>query len=751
MQKPPGWAASLPDRREARFLMVAGSVWAGALAGRFAWGIWVAAAAAAAMVATKRSGVALVMAAGLVAGALAGWGALYRETEMLAAPVVEGEATVRAVARTDPRSAEGRPWLLARPLVYRTADDQPWTEWFGPVMMIHATDAGELAAGEIFEASGHLVKEAGRRGNSVYAGRMWTGVLARVSPAQGWVVNVGNQARRRVMENLRSGPPDGLGLVAGFLVGDTTQLSGSDLADLRRSGLSHYVAVSGGNVALFLGALWILMWPVASRPRLRSLVGLVALGVFTVVTRWEPSVLRAGLLASLTLGARAVGLPLGSWAALGTTVVVALLVSAELARSLGFALSVAATLGVMTGMRMASERRPRWVWQTLGAALAAQVAVAPLLLGSFGSIPLMSPVANLAAGPLVVVSTILGGIGSVSGWQPLVWPAALAAEGVLAVSRFLSPFPQLGLLGASAAAAAGLMVWRWPSIRLPMLTAVLFALAAVRVSPVLLPVVGADGARPPAVVFLDVGQGDSILVLGTRLTILIDGGPDPAILAEKLRKYRVSEVDLVVITHPHADHVRGLETVVGEMPVRGVWDASHPHQTPAYRMLTERIAEAGIPVYRPTPGQVLQAGELEVEVMGPQRRYKHVNDQSIVLMVTLAGTNFLMAADVQAVAQAELGEIRPDVLKVPHQGAATSDRRWLRANAGRLAVISVGPNDYGHPAPWVERTLADAGARVVRTDRHGDVVVEPAGTGKVADFGEGPDVEGRGSGDAQER
>ena len=116
-------------------------------------------------------------------------------------------------------------------------------------------------------------------------------------------------------------------------------------------------------------------------------------------------------------------------------------------------------------------------------------------------------------------------------------------------------------------------------------------------------------------------------------------------------------------------------------------------------------------------------------MIGPKRRYKHINDQSIVLTVHLAGTDFLMAADVQDVAQAELGDIRPDVLKVPHQGAATSDRQWLRANAGRLAVISVGPNDYGHPAPWVEAVLAGAGARVIRTDQHGDVVVRPAPPG----------------------
>ncbi len=719
-------AAALPEQAEARFLMVAALTWVSALAGRQPWGLWMVVAIGAVMLLSKRSGFVLVMAAGLVGGALSGWGSAHREAEMLSAPVVEGQVTIRAVARSDPRSTWDRPWLLARPLSYRLADDQPWSEWLGPVVMVQATDAGELAAGEVFEASGHLAKEAGRRGIAVYAARMYAGPLTRVSPAQGWLVATANGVRRRVMTNLRTGPSDGLALVAGFLVGDTSQVSSSDLANLRRSGLSHYVAVSGGNVALFLGGLWILMWPVAGRPGIRAIVGLVALGVFMVVTRWEPSVLRAGLLAALVMGAQAVGFPLGSWAALGTTVTLALLVSAELSLSLGFALSVAATLGVMVGMRMASGRRPRWVWQTLGVALSAQVAVAPLLLWFFESLPLLSPLANLAAAPLVAASTILGGIGAVTGWQPLVGLAAMAAEGVLAVAGFLSPFPQLGWVGTAVLAAAGLIAWRWSVMRLPMVVVGAIILAALRYFPVLIPLVGTEGASAPAVVFLDVGQGDSILVLGTEITILIDGGPDPATLAEKLWKYRIREVDLVVITHPHADHVQGLEAVMGEIPVGAVWDASYPHETPAHRLLMERITDRGIPVHRPLRGQGIEAGELAVEVLGPMRRYKHINDQSIVLMVNLAGITFLMAADIQEVAQAELGNIRPDVLKVPHQGAATSDRHWLKENAGGLAVISVGDNDYGHPAPWVEVTLAEGGARVVRTDQYGDVVVKPA-------------------------
>jgi competence protein ComEC len=83
----------------------------------------------------------------------------------------------------------------------------------------------------------------------------------------------------------------------------------------------------------------------------------------------------------------------------------------------------------------------------------------------------------------------------------------------------------------------------------------------------------------------------------------------------------------------------------------------------------------------------------------------------------------LLSGDVETVAQAELGHLRADVLKVPHQGAATSDPGWLDAMGSDLAVISVGPNEYGHPADWVVARLQASGATVLRTDRQGDVVV----------------------------
>jgi competence protein ComEC len=83
----------------------------------------------------------------------------------------------------------------------------------------------------------------------------------------------------------------------------------------------------------------------------------------------------------------------------------------------------------------------------------------------------------------------------------------------------------------------------------------------------------------------------------------------------------------------------------------------------------------------------------------------------------------LLAGDIETVAQAELGHLRADVLKVPHQGAATSDPEWLRGVGADIAVISVGPNDFGHPVDWVIATLEESGSAVVRTDLDGHVPV----------------------------
>ena len=184
---------------------------------------------------------------------------------------------------------------------------------------------------------------------------------------------------------------------------------------MRLSGLSHFVAVSGSNVALFLSAWWLASGPLGWGPRRRAVLGLAGLAVFVVATRWEPSVVRAATMAALVLGGRLAGRAVDGWTALGGSVTLLLLVSGDLAGDAGFQLSVAATAGVLAGGGLWRDRRPRWAWTALGATVSAQAAVAPLLLIHFGSVPLFAPLTNVVAAPLVAGATAAGGVGVLAG------------------------------------------------------------------------------------------------------------------------------------------------------------------------------------------------------------------------------------------------------------------------------------------------------------------------------------------------
>jgi len=502
---------------------------------------------------------------------------------------------------------------------------------------------------------------------------------------------------------------DGRGLLAGFLIGDTSNVSDSDVDAMRLSGLAHFVAVSGSNVALFLLLLFVATGPLAIGPKRRAVIGLIGLPVYAAATRFEPSVMRASLMAGIALSGRLVGVVLEAWQLLALAVVLLLLLDPHLSSNVGFQLSVVATAGVMVGARWPVKGGK--LLRALAVTIGAQVAVAPLLLVHFGSVPLMSPAINLVAAPVVAASTVIGAVGVV-GPGFLVDLASLLAKAVLVLARAGSTLPQLGPLGLGVLLGAGLIVLRWPRVA-P-------AVALVGSVVVVGLLFGGRTTLPDgSVVVLDVGQGDSILIHGgDGRFALVDGGPDQRVLSEKLRRYGVRGLELVILTHVHADHVTGLIGVVESLPVSRVWADPEPHTTTAATKLFDLVS-AEVPAV----GDSYQLGSLSLEVLGPLRRYASPNDQSLVIQVSGSSRTMLLTGDIETVAQADLDHITADVLKVPHQGGATSDPDWLASVGASLAVVSVGPNQFGHPADWVVRELEEAGAEVVRTDQVGDVVV----------------------------
>lgn len=571
----------------------------------------------------------------------------------------------------------------------------------------------EASRGDRVEVKGSLSGEPGFASGRPYGGVLDVRVVEGVDRSRFWPHMAGRIVRQRVLDSLTPFDP-GRGLLAGFLIGDTSRIPDSSVEDMRRSGLSHFVAVSGSNVVLWLGFLFVVAGPLALGPRRRAVVGLAGLPVYVAATGFEPSVLRASAMAAIVLAGRLLGIVLEAWQLLAFAVAVLVVVDPVLTGNAGFQLSVAATGGVLMGARWPVAGS---VGRALAITIGAQLAVAPLLLLHFGSVPLMSAVVNLLAAPLVTTATVLAGVG-VAGLSPLIPVADVLAELVLWLADGASELPQIVGWQLTVLLVVGLAANHFPSIRVPLIVGVCLVVLAAILWP-------APRLPPGSVVVLDVGQGDAILIHGGEgRYALVDGGPDPRVLRERLRSYGVTRFDLVVMTHVHADHVTGLAGIVGEYPIGEVWAAPAPHETRTSTEFFEVLDVYGVSVKQPEVGAIYRLGDLELVVEGPTRRYKSPNDASIVITVSGQARSMLLSGDIETFAQDDLDHLVADVLKVPHQGAGTSDPDWLATVGASLAVISVGPNQFGHPVDWVIDTLGAGGADVRRTDLDGDVMVD---------------------------
>jgi competence protein ComEC len=666
----------------------------------------------------NRRGGVLVLVACLVGGSVSGTLASTDERDTLAAPVPNGPVRVAGWAIDDVRPGRNGDWFLLQPT--HLHQEATWLEWRGPPLLIGLRDPVDVASHEYVQVDGMASSSGGYARGHAYAGRITAGRVMPVGPAGDPFFRAGNAVRDRVATGLNTyGEQPAAALVSGFLIGDVRNLPPLEAEQLRSAGLSHFVAVSGSNVAVFLVLWWVVTGPLAMGPRRRALAGIVGLALFAVITRWEPSVLRAASMAGLVLLGRTFGVALSPWAALGASVGGVLLVAGELSADVGFQLSVAATVGVIAGADIFGFAKARWLAGSLGVTTGAQVAVAPLLLFPFGSVPLVSPLANLVAAPLVLASTVSGGLGVLIGMRPLTDLAVEAADLVLGVARLVAPWPQLepSSLGL-AAVVLGAALWR------PLRAVAALAGACFLAFIVFAPSSPVHGA---AVVVLDVGQGDAILVRGAAgETVLVDGGPDPVLLLRKLRRFGVNRVDLAVLSHPHADHVSGMVAALQDVQVGRLWHPGFVDGGPVFEELLHLADSRGIGVDVPTAGWNADIGSIHLEVLGPVRRYASPNDQSLVILATVRGRSVLLPGDIEVIAQRELGTVHADVLKVPHQGAATSDLVWLSEVGATTAIISVGPNTFGHPSAEVVAALEDAGVDVLRTDRDGDVIIQLA-------------------------
>jgi competence protein ComEC len=578
---------------------------------------------------------------------------------------------------------------------------------------------------------------------------------------------------QRVAESLQDGlrracsglSDEAAALLPGLVAGDTRGLSPQVDREFKDAGLSHLMAVSGSNLAIVAGAVLLLLRLLRLGPRLSALLAGLALTGFVVFAGAEPSVLRAGAMGGVGLLALALGRQRSTLPALATAVCVLVVFDPGMAVSFGFALSVLATAGlVLLAPRWASAliRRgvPAGFAEGLAIPVAAFVVTVPVIAGMAGEVSAVSIAANVLVAPAVAPATVLGVVAAVLAtfWPAAAgWSAQLAgpeADWLILVARHASrvpgavlPWPNGWWGGLLALAAVAVLVF---AVRRPRMR-VSLALVLVCVLLVVVPVRVITPGWPPAhwsFVACDVGQGDSA-VLATAdpgRAVVVDTGPEPGPADECLARLGVDRVPLLVLSHLHADHIGGLDSVLASRSVGAV--AVGPGRMPgwAWRQVVEVTARRGVSLLELEPGQRLDWPGLSMEVLGPQyvgtRQQRDsdgtgINNTSVVLKaVTLAG-RVLLTGDVEFAAQGDLlaagADLHAEVLKVPHHGSSFSLPGFFSAVAPRVAIISVGAgNRYGHPSKSTIDTLAADGALVARTDSGGDTAI-------IADA-QGPEV-----------
>lgn len=566
--------------------------------------------------------------------------------------------------------------------------------------------------------------------------------------------------RSAFLNNLNGVDSDSSGLVAGLAIGDVSRISPELQQEMKLVSLTHLTAVSGANCAIVLAMFYFVVRRLGGGRWVRLGVGLGALCGYVLLVGAQPSVLRAAVMA----GAVLIGISLGRKStpmnALALSVIVLLVADPWLAVDFGFALSVAATMGLLVltepiALKL-EQRIPKPIAIAVGVAIAAQIFCLPILLQLQSGLATYSLPANIIASPLVAPVTILGIVACLLAW---VLPGLAGA-----LTYFASCFTWLITQIVHGFANANNTTLSWPVGSLGTALAILVVLGFAlwlkseptklrNLGIVILMVIftsslGSIGfnlvkssqwpLRNWSVVSCDVGQGDSTVIQSQGMVAVIDVGRDDRLVDDCLQRLEISRIDLLVLTHFDMDHIGGLRGAIGGREVGLAMVSPFKDERWGATGTNLYLAKTGVPLVQVEKGMQGKLGDIAWQVLAPNRNAAEAedsNDASIVMLWKATEFNILTMADVGEKGQMRLARDRkwwsdsqihrvPLILKVSHHGSADQFHELIEELKPDLSLISAGQNNsYGHPTQRTLSLLASTGSSIYRTDELGSISV----------------------------
>lgn len=550
--------------------------------------------------------------------------------------------------------------------------------------------------------------------------------------------------------------PTAAGLITGMLTGDKSGIAEADYATMRETGMAHLFAVSGLHCGYLVMLLQLIPLP-GKRRLLGNGLTIAALLFYMCLVGLTPSVVRACVMQIFFLIGEMIRRDDDPLTSMAAALLLILLCNPYAAASVSLQLSFGAMLGllkitprlyevILPPRRGAKSRKYRVKAFFVGnfcSVVGATVFTAPLTVLYFGMLSVVSPISGVFAVPLAgygfgaaFAAAVLGMI-----WLPLGQAAgrlaALIMWGILLFGRALQKIPY------HAVYAGGRLLWAWLVYVYAMFIgctltkerrrkyAAATVLACVSLAAVVL-LTALDSRRGDmTVAVLDVGQGESVALASGDAAAVMDCGSSNSFIragevaVQQLESMGIRRLDTVIVSHFHADHTNGLESLLQRVPVETLYLPDMEDEYGVRERLEALAGSKGIDVVPVRTLRRIPFGRGTLTIFPPVG-VGDMNEQGLSVLASAGPFDALITGDMAGATERALAEKYdlPDVevLVVSHHGSAgSSDADFLAAISPETAVISVGANDYGHPSPQAILRLTGAGAEIYRTDINGTV------------------------------
>ncbi|RJQ32594.1 MAG: DNA internalization-related competence protein ComEC/Rec2 [Actinobacteria bacterium] len=520
-------------------------------------------------------------------------------------------------------------------------------------------------------------------------------------------------------------------LMLGALTGDISAISDTDKDNLRSAGLAHMWSVSGLHVGVIvLGLLFILRF-LKSSPRLQIILVALSLLFYSALSGFAPPVLRSSVMAIMLLLAWINGRKKNILTALAASMFILLIYDPFMLFSLSFILSCLAIFFLIYLSPIIFDLLkdlPSKLKNALSVSLAAQIGVAPLIGLCFGQLSLSAVVVNILAvpalGPLMFFTVFSPTIGRVFALYILKIAYVFANFSFSWVY-----FPTVPIWLVVLYYPAIIFVFKYFKQReITFRFNRVLIIVLVFVCTVSFWSLGQAKPAGLKVTFINVGQGDSILIQNQGYNSLIDGGADRSQVKDYLLHRGIKTLDLVVLTHGDHDHIGGLLATVDSIRVKLLVCNSFPSDSSEQLSLMRLVKHKSIKKKIVNKGDLIKLGQARFYILSPTctNLAQTENNHSVVIKLTYGQARFLFTGDIDSGFEQELlpkADLSCDVLKVAHHGSGLgTSKNFLQEARPKLAVISVGHNEYGHPNRSLLSRIKGIGSKIYRTDKDGTIV-----------------------------